>query len=246
MTTAAVEALRADHAALAEMAATFTPEEWAVPSGCEGWSVQDLVAHMTELFRSTVDPSAMPERDESGTERTMDRWVEAVRDLSPEELLAEYRSLGDQVLAVLPMIQGIEDPLDLGDLGTHPMHLGADAFAFDHYTHIRIDLLRPTGPIDREPPPVTEDHLEASANWILSALPQMSPDAVVAPIELVLTGPGGRTVHLGPEGEPVATITSTVDGMVRWATGRGPWQELVDVQGDDAAAKHFCEHVHVA
>ena len=246
MTTAAVEALRADHAALSEMAATFTPEEWAAPSGCEGWSVQDLVAHMTELFRSTVDPSAMGERDERGTERTMDRWVDAVRHLPPEEVLAQYRSLGDQVLTMLQMIQGIEDPLDLGDLSTHPMHLGADAFAFDHYTHIRIDLLRPSGPIAREAPPVTEDHLEASANRILSTLPQMSPDAVVAPIELVLTGPGGRTAHLGPDGEPVATITSTVEGLVHWATGRGPWQELVAVEGDEAAAKHFCEHVHVA
>jgi uncharacterized protein (TIGR03083 family) len=246
MTTAAVEALRADHAALAEMAATFTPEEWAAPSGCEGWSVQDLVAHMTQLFRSTVDPAGLPERDPQGTERTMDRWVEALRGVPAAQVLEEYRSLGEQVLAVLPLLQGIEDPLDLGDLGTHPMHLGADAFAFDHYTHIRVDLLRPRGPIDREPPTVTDAHLEAAANWIVATIPQMSPEAVVAPIELVLTGPGGRTVRFGPEGEPVATITSTVDALVRWATGRGPWEELVEVQGDDAAAKHFCEHVHAA
>jgi uncharacterized protein (TIGR03083 family) len=246
MTTAAVEALRADHAALAEMAATFTPEEWAAPSACDGWSVQDVVAHMTQLFRSTVDPAGMPERDERGTERTMDRWVEALRDQPADELLADYRSLGDQVLTMLQMIQGIEDPLDLGDLGTHPLHLGANAFAFDHYAHIRIDMLRPTGPIDRPAPAVTADHLAGSADWILSALPQMSPEAVVAPIELVLTGPGGRTVHLGPEGEPVATVTSSIDGLVRWATGRAPWQDLVDVEGDEAAAKHFCEHVHVA
>jgi uncharacterized protein (TIGR03083 family) len=246
MTTAAVEALRADHAALAEMAATFTPEEWAAPSACEGWSVQDLVAHMTQLFRSTVDPSAMPERDPRGTERTMDRWVEVLRDQPADQLLEDYRTLGDQVLAVLPMIQGIEDPLDLGDLGSHPMHLGANAFAFDHYAHIRVDMLKPTGPIDREPPAVTAAHLEASADWILSALPQMSPEAVVAPIELVLTGPGGRTVHLGPEGEAVATVTSSTDALIHWATGRTPWQELVEVQGDEAAAKHFCEHVHVA
>lgn len=51
--------------------------------------------------------------------------------------------------------------MDLGDLGTHPMDLIANAFAFDHYTHIRVDVLAPGGPVDRPAPPVTEDHLDA-------------------------------------------------------------------------------------
>lgn len=51
--------------------------------------------------------------------------------------------------------------MDLGDLGTHPMDLIANAFAFDHYTHIRVDVLAPGGPVDRPVPPVTEDHLDA-------------------------------------------------------------------------------------
>jgi hypothetical protein len=201
---------------------------------------------MTQLFQSVVDASALPEADPAGTERTQDRWVEALRGLPPSEVLDRYRTLGAQVLVGLEAIQGVEDLLDLGDLGKHPMHLGADAFAFDHYTHLRVDLLAPTGPIGRPAPETTESHLEASANWILSALPQMSPEAVVAPIELVLTGPGGRTAHLGPDAAPVATVTSSVDALVRWATGRAAWWDLVVITGDDTAAKHFCEHVHVA
>jgi uncharacterized protein (TIGR03083 family) len=246
MTASAVTALRADHAFLSDLAASFTPEEWAAESGCAGWSVQDLVAHLTQLFQSVVDESALPDRDPAGTERTMDRWVEALRGLPTAEVLDRYRTLGEQVLVGLDAIQGIDDLLDLGDLGFHPMHLGANAFAFDHYAHVRVDLLGPTGPIDRPAPPTTEDHADAAAAWILSALPQMSPEAVVAPIELVLTGPAGRIVHLGPEGEPVATVVSTVDALVRWSTGRGDWADLVEIAGDEAAAKHFLEHVHVA
>ena len=113
--------------------------------------------------------------------------------------------------------------MDLGDLGTHPMHLTANAFAFDHYTHIRVDLLAPAGPLGRPAPVTTDAHLDATADWILAALPQMSPEAVVAPIELVLTGPAGRTTHLGPAGEPVATVTSSIDDLVRWSTGRARW-----------------------
>lgn len=246
MTVSAVTALRADHAFLSELAGTFTTEEWAAESGCAGWSVQDLLAHLTQLFQSVVDDSVLPERDPAGTERTMDRWVEALRGLPAAEVLERYRTLGEQVLVGLELIQGIDDLLDLGDLGSHPMHLGANAFAFDHYAHVRIDLLGPVGPIDRPAPPTTEDHADAAAAWILSALPQMSPDAVVAPIELVLTGPAARTVRFGPDGEPVATVTSSIDGLVRWSTGRGAWMDLVEVDGDEAAAKHFLDHVHVA
>jgi uncharacterized protein (TIGR03083 family) len=248
MTTAAVDALRADHRYLTDIAATFTAEEWAAQSGCPGWSVQDLVAHMTQLFKLVTDPASLPELDPAGTEATQERYVAALRGSTPEEVLAAYWTLGEQAVAGLELVQGVEDPLDMGDLGTHPLHLGANAFAFDHYTHIRVDLLAPTGPIERPAPPTTETHLDATADWIIAALPQMTPEAVVAPIELRLVGPAGRTVRFGPDdgADPVATITSSIDAMVRWATGRADGLELVEVDGDEAAAKHFLEHVHVA
>jgi uncharacterized protein (TIGR03083 family) len=36
-----------ERAALADDLATLTPEQWDQPSQCEGWSVRDVVAHMT-------------------------------------------------------------------------------------------------------------------------------------------------------------------------------------------------------
>ena len=247
MTTAAIEALRADHEALSAMAGTLTEDEWNAPSACEGWAVRDVVGHMTQLFRQVVDQGSLPPPDPSGsTERTQDRWVEALRDRPVEEVLAEYRSLGEQAIAALEGIQGVDSPLDLGDLGTHPLHLVANAFSFDHYTHIRVDVLAPTGPIDRPAPPTEEHHLAAAADWIVAGIPQMSPAAVTEPVELVLTGPGGRTARLGPEGDPVATVTCSIPELVLWSTGRRSWRDLdVKLGGDADAGARFCDAVHV-
>jgi uncharacterized protein (TIGR03083 family) len=248
MTTAAVNALRADHAALGSLAETFTAEDWNAPSACEGWAVRDVLGHMTQLWRQVVDPASLPPGDPSGSsERTQDRWVEALRDQPVGELLADYRTLGEQALVGLEGLQGVEDTMDLGDLGTHPMHLIANAFAFDHYTHIRVDLLAPGGPLDRPAPPVTEDHLAAAADWILAGIPQMSPEAAVEPIDLELTGAGGRTARVGPaEGDAVATVTSSIPDLVLWSTGRRPWRDLdVKVTGDEDAGTRFLDKVHV-
>lgn len=245
MTTAAVAALGADHQALSGLAATFTDDEWTAPSACEGWAVRDVVGHMTQLFREVVDPGSLPPADPSGlTERTQDRRVEALRNVPVAQVLDDYRSLGEQAITALAGLQGNETPMDFGDLGTHPLHLIANAFSFDHYTHIRADLLAPNGPLDRPVPPADERHLSATADWIIAGIPQMSPASVSSPVELVLTGPGGRTARLGPGGEPVATVTSSIADLVLWSTRRRSWREL-DVTVDSDAGARFCDSVHV-
>jgi uncharacterized protein (TIGR03083 family) len=247
MTNAAVDAVRADHRWLADAAATFTADEWAAESGCPGWTTQDLVAHMTQLFRFVVDPAGLPQDVPATTEAQQEVFVAALRGVPAADVLALYRTLGEQAIAMLELVQGVNDPLDMGDLGTHPLHLGANAFAFDHYTHIRVDLLAPRGGVDRPAPATTDAHLDASADWMVAVIPQLTPEAVSLPVELRLTGPAARVIRFG-DGEPVATVTSTIEDMIRWATGRGDalGLGLVTVEGDEAAAKHFLEHVHVA
>lgn len=50
-TVAAVEAERRD---LADLLADLAPDEWAVPSLCGGWTVREVVAHLTTATRWTV------------------------------------------------------------------------------------------------------------------------------------------------------------------------------------------------
>jgi uncharacterized protein (TIGR03083 family) len=262
MTKEAVESLRADREALLAMAETFTPDEWAAQSDCAGWTVQDVVAHMAQVFRQMVDPSSLPPGDPSGkTERNQDRFVEAMRSLTPQEVLAEYRALGEQALVGLEGIQEVDSPLPMGDLGTYPLHMVANAFAFDHYTHIRVDILGPTGPLDRPAPPADDLRLRPTLDWMLAGLPQMDPESLRwldAEVNLTIDGPGARTVHVAPDGEGgvavregeapagVASVHTTGPDFVVWATKRRDWRSLpVRVEGRTDVAERFCDAVHV-
>ena len=95
---------------------------------------------------------------------------------------------------------GTVNPLD--NLGSYPMHLIANAFAFDHFCHLRNDVLKPNGPIDRPAPPSDELRLGATLEWLMAGVPQMAPDAmrtaVRKPLRLRLTGPGGGEWTITP------------------------------------------------
>jgi hypothetical protein len=134
------------------------------------------------------------------------------------------------------------------------MHLIANAFAFDHFCHLRNDLLKPNGPLDRPVPPSDELRIGATLEWLIAGVPQMSGEAmkssVTKPIGLKLTGPGGGEWTITPapddglvgvaEGiaaETAAVVTSPGSEFVIWATQRRPWRERdVKIEGDEAYA----------
>ena len=115
---------------------TLTEEEWRRPSGCTDWSVRDLVAHMSSNYKETVEPSPPPpEPLNLPAERLMDLLVDLRDGWSNEQIRDEYLQYCDGALATLTALQ--EEPLastviPLADLGNYPMHLLADAYAFDH------------------------------------------------------------------------------------------------------------------
>ena len=159
---------------------TLTDEEWARPSGCQGWSVRDLVAHMSSNYKETVDPSPPPaEPINLPAERMMDMLVDARDGWSNQQILDEYLSFCDQAVAVLASMQDeplASTPLPLADLGTYPMHALADAYAFDHYCHLRIDLLAPEGPIERNVPDADAQRLAPAIGWMITGMPQMQTE----------------------------------------------------------------------
>jgi len=256
-----VESVRADHEEVLAVARSLSADEWAAPSGCAGWRVQDVVAHLACTFRTVAEPGTLPPGVAGDLEATQEVGVAERKDWAAERVLAEYENLGTNAIEALARLQTpgmAENLIPIENAGTYPLHLVANALAFDHYCHLRNDILRPLGPIERPAPPHDDLRLGAALEWLLAGLPQMPGpainEAVQTPIVLELTGPGGGTWTIRPgvevdEGaapEATATIRCSARDFVVWSTHRQPWRELdVDIDGDRAAAEQVLDAVHL-
>jgi uncharacterized protein (TIGR03083 family) len=232
----ALDATRADRAALLDIAADLTAEQWQAPSGCTGWTVQDIVTHLANLFWLVVDGSKLPDTTGEPVETAQDIAVRGRRAMTADEALADYEEVSDIGLQRLAELADADIELPLGDFGTYRSPVLASAYAFDHYTHIRADLFGPRGPLTGEPPPSDELRIGAALDWIEAALPQQYPAAAAdCTLELQITGTGARLITFG-SGQSMATICSTAPALVRWVTHRGDWADLgVEVAGDEKA-----------
>jgi uncharacterized protein (TIGR03083 family) len=120
-------ALESERLALADVVDTLGPEEWRTPSLCTGWTVQDVVAHMTLTSRLTKLGAIRAMIAARGdVNRMIDESARArAAQYSPAELAAqiretagsERRPLGtqprDPLVDVLVHTQDITRPLGL-------------------------------------------------------------------------------------------------------------------------------------
>jgi uncharacterized protein (TIGR03083 family) len=248
MTAGAVDALRADRTSLLELCSTMTDADWKAPSGCAGWSVQDLVAHMGALYWLVVDRSALPDVGGAPTEAAQELYVESRRSWSATQVVDDYADVSEQALERLSGLEGVDAEVPLGDLGTYPMSLIPNAYAFDHYTHIRADLFAPRGPFDGPRPASDELRLVPTLAWIAAAAAQQNAEAlasVTGAIAIEVTGPAATTMTIG-SGDVAATVTCSAHDLVLWSTQRATWDDLgVRATGRDdviAAARRL--HVY--
>ena len=131
MTSGAIDALRADRSALLDICAGLSDSDWTAPSGCAGWRVQDVVAHMGALYWLVVDSSALPDTTGLQTEEAQDRYVEARRSWSANQVVDDYEAVSGKALDALQDLEGQDFELPLGDLGTYPASVLPNAYTFD-------------------------------------------------------------------------------------------------------------------
>jgi hypothetical protein len=175
---------------------------------------------------------------------------------------ADYTAISAAALDLLEQWQGpppVTTLIPIEDAGHHPLHLVANALAFDHFCHLRNDILKPLGPIDRPAPPADDLRVRATLEWLMAGLPQMSLSLTsvltTEPVGLDLTGPGaGRWTVALRDGEitvdggaPANTVvqSSTTDFII-WATHRRPWRAFdVEITGDRAYASAVLDTIRL-
>lgn len=234
-----LEALRADRDELLKICAGLDGAAGQASSGCPGWSVQDVVAHMGAGLQAVVDRTALPDTNGLPFERAQDVIVQERRGLAPAEVVAHYAEVSEKALGVLGNLEKADLEIPLGDAGTYPASAMPAAFCFDHYVHIRADLFQPRGPLTGPSPAPDSLRLHGAIDWIEAAIGQQNAGdlaALAAPAEIVLTGGDSRVLRLGPDGPPAASVRSGADDFVRWITQRAAWEDLgVQASGDDEA-----------
>jgi uncharacterized protein (TIGR03083 family) len=253
MSQLGVEGLRAEQESVLAIFKSLSADEWNAASDCAGWTVRDVAAHMAASNHGVVDPAHMADMS-AGTEIAMEGPVAERRSWPIADVIAEYETYSAQLADLTAAMQEpplADNMLPLNDLGTHPMSILSNVFLFDAYCHLRNDILKPNGPIDRPQPPQDEKRVRPTVEWMLAGLPWMCTDALnkalEAPLVLEFTGDGGGTWTIAPadassEGRPIvtegavagarATARSSAHDFVIWGTQRRPWRDFVTVDGD--------------
>jgi uncharacterized protein (TIGR03083 family) len=253
MTKAAIDALTREIAHVSELNGSLGPDEWTAASACDGWRVQDVIQHMASVFQQIAEPSSIDVGESGHAEEAAEVPVQARREWTSEEVVAAYAEWSEKGLAALA---GLQEPpmadtvVPLSDLGSHPLHLLANAIVFDHYCHLRHDI---GATVDRAAAlPRDEEALAATLDWMLAGLPQMCSEALAIapaqPVNLVFVGPAAGRYGLAPSGDiwsvtegvddAAPTVSTTVHDFVSWGTKRSDWRDLVtgDTTHPDAAA----------
>lgn len=217
-----------ERAALLGLLAELTPEEWARPTICAGWGVQDIAAHLladdagrlsrgrddhdNPDFATGLDLATLP-----GLIAAIDRqnalWVEAMRRVSPPLLIDLLRLTGEQTASYFAT-------LDLDAMG---------------------------GPVDwvgPAPAPVWLDLArEYTERWVHQ---QQIRDAVGRPglqepewfAPVLAAFVLGLPRALGAAGKPGETVLLTITGEAggQWLARRGEHGWTVHADRDDAPA----------
>ena len=272
MTTQAVEALRLIHEQLQLLVPRISADDWSKPSGCDGWRVQEVLAHMSSNMKEIADPSASPPEPmpDMAAEVAMEALVSQRREWTVEALTAEYDASFGGWLSAMSAMQ--EEPTastvaPLADLGDYPLHMVSNAFAFDHYCHLYIDVLAPEGPVALDVGEPSDDMVRPGIEWMLAGVPRMQPTEMASviskPLQLQLTGPGGGSWVLLPAGDDAlievreelvgatetadvaATVTSSAHDFVSWGTKRADWRSSCTIEGDAAYATAFLDTINI-
>lgn len=233
-----------------EVVATLQDGDWTRPTGCPGWDVHDVVAHVVgleDVLTGGPEPDVeLPDlvHVDNDVSRYTERHVHARRGHRPEELVAE---LGAVVARRRTQLAGDLDAMAPSFLGgQQPLAQAIGLRAFDIFSHEQ-DIRRAVG---------RPGHLDGPAGAacvrrILRGLAGVLPDRVVADeatLALEVVGDQvatlwldlgtGETLDVRPH-DPTVTMEFAFADLVPLACGRDDAPDparVAVVKGNDALA----------
>jgi len=123
-----VDAMESTVKATAEVCQGLTAEDWARPTGCPGWSVHDVLAHLVGL-EVAITTGVEPDHElpsglghvKSPMAEYMERHVDARRTQVPRDTLAEFiDAFDDRVRNLRALADGAFDEPTPGPMGSEP------------------------------------------------------------------------------------------------------------------------------
>jgi uncharacterized protein (TIGR03083 family) len=253
-----IEAARQERAEVLALCRALGDDEWQRPSAAAGWRVQDVVAHMGSSSHALCHPDAFRIFRSTQIERTNDELVADRRSWTPVQTLTEYERWSGRGLAVLSRLS--RTPLarlriPIGELGRFPVGQMVGAAVFDTHCHLRYDIAPALG---RQAPATDANRLAIIADWMIAVLGNdLRANRRVwldRNIVITLTGPGGGTwlidpdgvVRVGHRGAASAEIIGRAAEFPEWGTTRAPWRERdVTIDGDTDYGVRFLDEMNI-
>jgi uncharacterized protein (TIGR03083 family) len=232
-------------------------EDWAAPTDCPGWTVQDTVAHVigTELMMAGRPSPEVEVPDAPHLRNDIGRMNEATvierRGLRPARVLEEYREVvAEREAAVAALDQAALDAESWTPAGMATLGRFLQIRVFDTWIHEQ-DIRTAVGREGHlEGPSVTRTLAEVT-NGIGYVVGKKAGTPDGASVRFSLTSPAPATIDVvvdgrarvadDLQGKPTATITTDVGTFMRLVAGRrdaaGALADgLVTVSGDAGLA----------
>jgi hypothetical protein len=254
-------ALRVERQTALDFCRDLAGDEWSTPSHATGWSVQDVMVHMTAGIRALITPAAVEAMTSRQIERMNDSVVAKGRSRAPQQVLHDFETWSRRGIAGLTVFNAPgarQIPLPVGELGWYPLRVFPGMFLFDWHTHLRHDI---APALDLPAPDTDDQRMTAILSWLTILLERSHRTALRwldAPIALTLTGPGGETWRIEPAGQDrlrvapgnstgtAAHITAQSLQFPQWSTTRVSWRTCeVSITGSAELGARFLDSINL-